>query len=51
MKVHPSIHLRFDTEAQRAALANEAKAQGRSLNNYVLFLLSTHPDRKRKSKR
>jgi len=45
MKVQPSIHLRFDSEDQRAALATEAKADNRSLNNYVLHLLATHPSR------
>lgn len=48
MKTHPSIHLRFDNEARRAALAEEAQAQSRSLNNYVLHLLATHPDRPKK---
>lgn len=46
-----AIVLRFDTDQQREDLKAEATTQGRSLNKHVLFLLSTHPDRKRKSKR
>ena len=43
-----AIVLRFDTDQQREALKTEAKAQGRSLNKHILFLLSTHPDRPKK---
>lgn len=45
-----AIILRLKTNQEREALKEEADATHRSLNGYILHLLATHPDRKKKMK-
>ncbi len=47
-KAAPSFHIRFEAKAQHEALVREAKAAKRSLNAHLIYLLETHPERKRK---
>ena len=47
MSDKPAVHLRFRDTDQHKALSDEAKADGRSLNNYLLHLIETNPNRKR----
>ena len=52
MSDRPAVHFRFKDADQHKAIVEEAKAQGRSLNNYMMYLIATHPDRaKKKGKR
>lgn len=47
MSEKKAVHLRFDTPQDHAALVVEANEAGRSLNAHILYLLRTHPERKK----
>lgn len=43
MSEKTAIHLRFKDADHHKAYSDAAKAEERSLNNYLLHLLDTHP--------
>ena len=50
MSDKPAVHLRFLSVDQHKAIVAEAKEEGRSLNNYLIYLIE-QARKKRKAKR